>query len=313
MFYWTRLLRHALALSLILVLGACKGELTMTPTPQTYFTGKQLELAQLVDTADAEAVYRYAMAMSLEDLNAYGKENMTVLMYAAEKPPAETKWYPGMTALIKAGANPQQKAGELNASLLKFAIGTIQVGPERNLNLLKAALEGGTNPDTAVHTDSATPLLIAVASQDGLSAIKLLVEHGADVNIRSSGGDVPISRAMMTLGLAEVEYLLDKGADPVKAINYYGVSFAHLLDNKIRNLETLKDSRLPRAYAIRDRIIKMGVQWPPESPEEFRGRYIAQYQQKTGKAFVFMPDQGWEQFFPVYTPAPVRKVPLEAR
>ncbi len=285
----------------------------MTPTPQTYFIDKQLALAQLVDTADGDAVYRYAIGMSLEELNAYGKENMTVLMYAAEKPPAETKWYTGMTALIKAGANPQQKAGELNASPLKFAIGTIQVGPERNLNLLKAALEGGTNPDTAVHTDSATPLLIAVSSQDGLPAIKLLVEHGADVNIRSSGGDVPISRAMMTLGLAEVEYLLDKGADPVKAINYYGVSFAWLLYDQIRDPANPKDPRLPRAYAIRDRIIKMGVQWPPESPEQFRARYTAQHQQQTGKAFVFMPNEGWEQFFPVYTPAPVRKVPVAPR
>lgn len=313
LFYWTRLLRRTLALSLLLVLSACKGELTMTPTPQTYFTGKQLALAQLVDTADGDAVYRYAMGLSLEELNAYGKEKMTVLMYAAEKPPAETKWYPGMIALIKAGANPQQKAGELNASLLKFAIGTIQVGPERNLSLLAALLEGGTNPDTATDADSAAPLLIAVSSQDSLPAIKLLVEHGADVNIRSSGGDVPISRAMMTLGLAEVEYLLDKGGDPVKAINYYGVSFAWLLYDQIRDPANPKDPRLPRAYAIRDRIIKMGVQWPPESPEQFRERYAAQYKQKTGKAFVFMPDEGWENFFPVYTPAPVRKVPVAKR
>lgn len=304
-------LRHWLALTLILVLTACKGQSPMLPPPETYFTGQQLELARLVDTADAEAVYRYAMGMSLETLNAYGKENMTVLMYSAEKPPAETKWYPIRTALIKAGADPQQRAGSRNASLLKFAIGAVEL--RKDLSLLTAILAGGINPDTATHTDSETPLLIAVSYQDGLPAIKLLVVHGANVNIRDSLGDVPISNAMRTLGLAEVEYLLDKGADPVQAVNYYGVSFAHLLDHKIKNLQTLKDPRLPRAYAIRDRIIKMGAAWPPESPEQFRARYITQYKQKTGKTFVFMPHEGWEQFFPQYTPAPVRRVPLEPR
>ncbi len=304
-------LRWLLVLSFLWGLTGCKGQTDMVPSPQTYFTGKQLELAQLVDTADADAVYRYAMGMSLDELNAYGKENMTVLMYATEKPPAETKWYPVRTALIKAGADPQQRAGSRNASLLKFAIGAVEL--RKDLSLLTAILAGGINPDTAFHNDSETPLLIAVSYQDGLPAIKLLVENGADVNIRDSLGETPLTEAIATLGLAEVEYLLEKGADPVKAINYYGVSFAWLLYDQIRDPANPKDPRLPRAYAIRDRIIKMGVHWPPESPEQFRARYTAQYQQQTGKAFVFMPNEGWEQFFPVYTPAPVRKVPVAQR
>lgn len=304
-------LRHWLALTLILVLIACKGQSPMLPPPESYFTGPQLELARLVDTTDAEAIYRFAMGMSLEALNALGRENMTVLAYAATKPPAEHKWYPGMTALIKAGADPQQKVGPTNGSLLNVAIG--EISASNNLSLLRAVLAGEINADTAMHTDSETPLLIAVSYQDGLPAIKLLVEHGANVNIRDSLGETPISEAIATLGLAEVEYLLDQGADPVQAVNYYGVSFAHLLDHKIKNLQTLKDPRLPRAYAIRDRIIKMGVAWPPESPEKFRERHSALYKQKTGKTFVFMPHEGWEQFFPQYAPAPVRKVPVAPR
>jgi len=284
----------------------------MLPPPQTYFTGKQLALAQLVDTADADAVYRFAMGMSLDELNAYGKENMTVLAYAATKPPAESKWYPGMTALIKAGADPQQKVGPTNGSFLNVAIGEIS-GSRADLSLLRAALAGGINPDTAAYAEDSSPLLIQLSFQGSLPAVKLLVEQGGNVNVRDSIGDVPISNAKRTLGLVEVYYLLDKGADPVKAINYYGVSFAWLLYDQIRDPANPKDPRLPRAYAIRDRIIKMGVQWPPESPEQFRARYTAQYQQQTGKAFVFMPNEGWQQFFPVYTPAPVRKVPVAPR
>lgn len=304
-------MRHFLVLALILVLTACKGQPSMLPRPETYFSDKQLELARLVDTADAEAIYRFAMGMSLEELNAYGKENMTVLMYSAEKPPAETKWYPIRTALIKAGADPQQRAGSRNASLLKFAIGAVEL--RKDLSLLTAILDADINPDTAEYNEDSSPLLIQVSSQDGLPAVKLLVERGASVNIRDSIGDVPISNAMRTLGLAEVEYLLDKGADPVQAVNYYGVSFAWLVYDQIRDPANPRDPRLHRAHAIRDRIIKMGVTWPPESPEQFRARYIAQYKQKTGKTFVFMPYEGWEQFFPQYTPAPVRRVPLEPR
>lgn len=283
----------------------------MVSTPQTYFSGKQLELARLVDTAEAEAVYRYAAGLTLEELNVYGKEQNSVLVYAALKSTVNDQYLPVVTALIKAGADPQLREDDNDGSYLQAAIGNGYGG--KDLSLLKAAFDAGVNPDTVPVRKSTVPLLIQLSSQDGLPAIKLLVEHGADVNIRDSGGDTPLSVAMMTLGLAEVEYLLDKGADPVQAVNYYGVSFAHLLDNKIKNLETLKDSRLSRAYAIRDRIIQKGVKWPPESPEQFRARYIAQYKQKTGKTFVFMPHEGWEQFFPQYTPAPVRKVPLEPR
>lgn len=304
-------LRYLLALSLILVFTACKGPISMLPPPETFFNGKQLELARLVDATDADAVYQFAMGLSLEDLNAYGKEQNSVLVYVALKSTVDAKYLPHVSALIKAGADPQLRENDTDAAYLQAAVGNAHRG--KDITLLKAALDAGINPNTVPVHGSTVPMLIQLSHQDGLPAIKLLIESGANVNMRDSGGDTPINRAMMTLGLAEVEYLLDQGADPVQAVNYYGVSFAWLLYDQIRDPANPKDPRLPRAYAIRDRIIKMGVAWPPESPEQFRARYIAQYKQKTGKTFVFMPHEGWEQFFPQYTPAPVRKVPLEQR
>ncbi|MFM7024980.1 MAG: ankyrin repeat domain-containing protein [Limnohabitans sp.] len=278
----------------------------MSQTPETFFEGPQLELAQLVDQADAEAVFKKAQSMSLEQLNAFGKENMTVLFYAMEKPPSEQKWYPVMSALIKAGADPIQTAGPRNLSFMKVAMGEAYV---HRLGTLKAALDAGVNPDTSVYEDGEAPLITDVADQGGLDAIRLLVEHGADVNRRDAGGSTAILDAIATLGLDEVNYLLDHGADP-RIADYYGVSFPYMLSEKINNLKDLKDSRLPAALAIRDRIVKMGVVWPPENPEQLRARSKADYKKKTGKDLIYMPDEGYQAFVPKYVPAPVRKVPV---
>lgn len=281
------------------------------PSPSTYFTGKQLELARLINTADAQAVYQYAMGMSLEELNAYGKDQMTVLLYCGKKTIEGTQWNPVVTSLIRAGSDPLLKGlqGEEESTFLEWVMGDAY---QQDIELLKAVLESGINPDTDSSAGANGPLISEVAGQDGIGAIRLLLEHGADVNRRDSIGGTAIQNAIATLGIDEVNYLLDHGANP-KVVDYYGVSFAHQLQESILGLQARKDPRLKKLLAIRDRIIGMGVPWPPESPEQLRARVIKQHKQKTGQVFVFMPDEGYEKFFPPYTPAPVRKVPIPPR
>lgn len=304
--FWRGLL---LASILLFALTGCKGK-SMLPPANTYFEGPQLALAELVDKADAQAVYQMARAMPLEELNAFGVENMTVLLYAGRKIDDGDQWVPVVTALIKAGADPLLEGlyGDDEASLLGWAMGDAY---RHDLRLLKAALDAGINPDTDAYTKPGAPLItMDIAGQGGLDAIRLLVEYGADVNRRSELGSSALIESIETLGLDEVTYLLDHGANP-KVVNDFGISFAYLLSEKINNLQDLKDPRLPKALAIRDRIIKMGVAWPPENPEQFRARFKAEYKKKTGKDYIFVPDPGYKDFVPKYVPAPVRKEPLQ--
>lgn len=292
---------------LLFALTGCKGQ-PMVPAAETYFEGQQLRLAKLVDQADAEAVYQMAMSMSLDELNFFGKANMTVLAYAMRKPPAETKWYPVMTALIKAGADPLIGTGSAKASFMQFAMG--EAYGSKNLKLLQAALDAGINPDTDSTYETSGPLISDIADQDGLGAIQLLVEYGADVNRRDAVGRTALLSSISTLGLEEIVYLLDRGASP-KVVDYYGVSFPHKLNLAIQGLQARKDPRLSQLLAIRDRIVKMNVAWPPETPEQFQERMKAEYKKKTGKDYIFIPDEGYKAFVPTYAPAPVRKVPLQ--
>lgn len=296
--------RRVVCLFVLFALLGCKGQ-SMVPAAHTYFEGKQLELAQLVDKADAEAVYQFAKTLSFEDLNALGKENMTVLVYAARKSMPKPEVLPVVTSLLKAGADPWL-IGYKDSNFLEPTLGNAY--QSRDLSLLKAALDGGVNPDAGITEDSASPMILQVSGQGGLGAIKLLVEYGADVNRRSELGRSALSRSMTTLGIEEVHYLLDHGANP-NVVDSYGVSFAWLLYEQIRDPVNPQDPRLPRAYAIRDRIIKMGVAWPPLSPEQFREDYKRRYKEKYDKDFVFAPDEGYEAFVPKYVPAPVWKVP----
>lgn len=292
----------------LMALVGCKGK-SMTPAAQTYFEGQQLALAKLVDQADAEAVFQMARSMSMEEVNAFGKENMTVLHYAGKKTSDGDKWNLVVTRLIQAGADPALRGlyGDKTASLLDWAIGDAF---HHNLKLLVAVLDAGVNPDSDTYLGANSPLIVDVAGQGHLDAIRLLVEHGADVNRRNGVGSSAIKGAISTLGLDEVNYLLDHGANP-NVTDCYGVSFAWQFYEEIRDPANPNDPRLPKAYTIRDRIIKMGVAWPPENPEQLRARVKAEYKKKTGKEYIFMPDEGYETFVPPYVPAPVRKVPAQ--
>jgi hypothetical protein len=69
-----------------------------------------------------------------------------------------------------------------------------------------------------------------------------------------------------------VNYLLDHGADP-KVVDNYGGSFASFLKDMVDKEQ--KDTRYPKILALRDRIINMGVEWPPVSSLEERERMRA--------------------------------------
>lgn len=275
---------------------------TPVPPPETYFTGKQLELAQIIDKADAQKVYQFAKTLNKDELDFLGNQKMTVLFYATQKASVDPKWLPCITALVKAGADPLLQSYD-DISLMEAAVARSQTGPS-NPDILKAALDGGVNPNTIAFHGGETPIISKVASQDSPALLHLLVERGANVNAKDSSGQTALFSAISTFSLDEVNYLLDRGADP-KAIDDDGLSFAALLNTHIERQKS--DSRYSKLLAIRDRIIKAGVKWPPLTFEQEQERLRAEAKAR-GETLFFPGEEGYVYKPFVYKPDPVPSV-----
>jgi hypothetical protein len=227
-----------------------------------FFSGQQLMLAQAIEDGDIHKVQQLAPAT---DLDTPGRKHMTLLFFAAQEAlkldPRQLAMIP---ILVKAGANPQQKVPNFG-SLLDFALNSPH--PE----FLRALLDGGLDPNTVIDGDA--PIIFYVVQEPTFASLKLLVERGADINRRDSLRNSALYEALMGNSLDQIDYLLDHGANP-NTWNVNGVSFALALSNDVNRNAIVPDSiTYKKLVEIRDRIIRLGVQWPPETPEQIRARW----------------------------------------
>jgi hypothetical protein len=227
-----------------------------------FFSGKQLELARAIERGDIHKVQQLA---PLTNLNTPGRKKMTLLFFsvqeALQRNPTRLEI---ITVLVKAGADPLQEVpnfGDVLGVMLNSS------HPE----FLRALLDGGVDPNTMI--EGRIPIIFFVTMESTLDSLKLLIARGADVNRRDSLRKTPLYEALMYDALDSVDYLLDHGANPnIYTIN--GISFPFMI---LRDIE--KNSSAPNSITykklteIRDRMIKMGVKWPPESPAQLRARW----------------------------------------
>jgi ankyrin repeat protein len=144
--------------------------------------------------------------------------------------------------LLKAGADPNtvDKNG-ISPLMAACRWGHIEV--------VRLLLGNGATPDQPRSPKGRTPLMVACSYYSGLSVIKLLVEKGADINVKAQDGTTPLMLAARNAKYEVVEYLLSKGADPFQKDN----EGANALDYALKADTTAKDM-------FRDmRIDKQGV------------------------------------------------------
>jgi hypothetical protein len=236
----------------------------MKKFPSTdFFSGPQLELAQAIERGEMEQVKRLAPKT---DLNTPGRKNITMLFFALQEAlQRDPKRLAIATEVVKAGANPMQEVPNYGDPL---GVVLNSSHPE----FLRALLDGGVDPNFVSEGD---PLIFFVTSESTFDSLKLLVERGADVNKRDSLRNSALYEALTYRALDQIDYLLNHGANP-NTYNINGVSFPYSIAIRIDlNSSAPESATYKKLIEIRDRIIKMGVKWPPETPEQIRARWGA--------------------------------------
>lgn len=242
-------------LSLLLI--SCTGHTRMKiRPPEHYFSGPQLEIARALLKGDAEAVARLAPG---NDLDSPGREDMTLLFFALQSAFGEkAPQLRALTALVRAGANPVRPTPNFGTPL---GVALRAKSPD----YVRAFLDAGVDPNTRI---GSTPILFLAATHHTEETLHLLIQKGADVNARDNLGSTVLNEALGTLQLDLIDPLLDYGSDP-HAFNNLGRSFAY-------HVQFTMSRQAPGSPAhqkleqIRDRIVAMGVPWPPMDPPAMR-------------------------------------------
>lgn len=174
-----------------------------------------MSIWEAVEREDLDAIEAYVRNGGDLDVGAK-RPGRTPLLYAMVL--NKKKSY---TKLLSLGANPNtlnRGGGDilpLNSSVVFHAAG------EKDSFWLKGALEAGGDPNQmnkAEKTSKGTPLYAAIMSggwmlEEGIENVKILCEHGADVN----GPTDNLGRSPLDVAAGSFEityYLLERGADP---------------------------------------------------------------------------------------------------
>jgi ankyrin repeat protein len=123
--------------------------------------------------------------------------------------------------LLENGAKPIDYEATFPLAFMEWLLRS----PER-VPLLELALELGA-PADARRLTSGQPLISTAAIQefDNSEALKILLEHGAVLGVRSEGGYTPLHAAALSGNAANVRVLLDAGADPTAETDHGELPF----------------------------------------------------------------------------------------
>ncbi|UYZ62514.1 ankyrin repeat domain-containing protein [Hymenobacter weizhouensis] len=172
-----------------------------TLQPELYFSGRELAAAQAIiagDTAELERLLAYTGL----DPDGHGAGGLTLLLFAFGIQRNEC-----LQTLLRWRANPNRETltdeGEL-VQPVALAAGLPNLVP---LRLLLAA---GGDPNSL---DRGEPALFNAIHARNWSALRLLVEAGADLNRTAPDGTTPMLLLAYLNQYEQVDYLLGKGAD----------------------------------------------------------------------------------------------------
>ena len=165
-----------------------------------------------------------------------------------------------VSLLLEKGAPPDGPNGETSLSLALRA---------REPWHAQTLLQAGASPDP-VAPDAFWPLDEAIAL-NSLGAVRLLLDHGADVNRADRTGGTPLEAAVAMRNYRIAELLLERGADPW-AVGVNGDTIASALNAPIRPADPIESQAESRVKA---RLTAAGWRFPPPSAQAVRADVLA--------------------------------------
>jgi ankyrin repeat protein len=168
---------------------------------------KAVAAVEMLRSGDSKAFMK-AMAADPQLANARGPEGSTPFMYAALYGDAAM-----LEQLLKHGAKPNLK-NDAGATALMWAV---LGGDKASLEKTRVLLAHGADVN-ATSDEPRTPLMIAAGLPTGRPIVKLLLDHGANLNPTKhpDSESSPLIQAALAADPEMIQLLIDRGAD-VKA------------------------------------------------------------------------------------------------
>lgn len=173
---------------------------TQTLRIEQHFSGPELELAQASAAGDAAEVARL-VDEDHADPNAVSPGGLPLIAWPVLQGNAA-----GVRALLERGADAN-RAAPAAGTVMTWAV------KAEDPTVLQAFLEHGGKPDAV--DDNGEPLTRVAALADRWDNVKLLVEHGADIDATAHGQPNTSLLAYYSAGqFDKAHWLLEHGADP---------------------------------------------------------------------------------------------------
>lgn len=189
-------------------------------------------------------------------LNIHGKEGITPLLWLIMK-----KDKAGMRLALKLGADPNFPSPNGDTPV------TMTAGANDD-DFLEILLEAGGDPN-ATNRHGYRALFEAIG-ESRMSQVEMLIKFGADIALTDKSGRNPAMYAANLNKFEYVHFFLEQGLDhkPRSSTNADLAWGVH--DSLSMGLMDTKSSTYEWAIKVKQKLIDLGVEFPPPSPQEVR-------------------------------------------
>ncbi|HDS1237132.1 ankyrin repeat domain-containing protein [Pluralibacter gergoviae] len=243
------------SIMVVFILFGCKKN--MDYEPENFFEARQLEIAKAIYEGDETDLLKKLPLISKEELNKPAKAGMTLLFWAMTASLGDNATPQRLhiiSDLVRAGADPLQPQPDGPGSPAELAM------KSDNGMWIKAMLDGGLSPNAREKRHNEAIIFKSIWAKN-TDSLKVILDYGADINIRDSLGETVLIEALDAQSYDHVILLLQRGADSSIKGNLgwtMGNQLQRDLDEGIGNSEDRKKLEL-----IKTLLIQNGGEWPP--------------------------------------------------